>query len=149
MKPGSGGEVIRASDIGDFPMWPLAQLEKIKACTCQELLQNADISQSVIGIPKRLRTVRQFDFPKIPLSSCGEFAKRRLSAFTSFSLARLFPKARRAMFYAIGDRARKPIRKLRGSVRQRCSRGVAIPGEKVLWCHANNLAQTWAKYRWT
>jgi len=62
----------------------------------------------------------QFDLPKIPLGCCGELAKGRLGAFTSFSLAPWFSKRRRATFYAIADPARKPIRKLPGRFRQRC-----------------------------
>jgi len=77
--------------------------------------------------------VRQLDFPKITLRCHGELAKRRLSAFTSFSLPFWVEKGGSATLRAVAGYVRKAVRKAAERFRQRCSGVVAAPnGEKLL-----------------
>ncbi|OLB17340.1 MAG: hypothetical protein DMF12_00455 [Verrucomicrobia bacterium] len=77
--------------------------------------------------------MRQLDFPKITLRCHGELAKRRLSAFTSFSLPFWVEKGGSATLRAVAGYVRKAVRKAAERFRQRCSGVVAAPnGEKLL-----------------
>jgi hypothetical protein len=93
-------------------MWTLAQLQKIEPGTCQKLLQNAHVSQSLVRVPEWLGPMRQLDFPKITFRCHGDLAKRRLSAFTSFSLPLWVNKGGSATLCLLTGCACKRVRKV-------------------------------------